>query len=254
MPLARPAYLQRRLMQTGLRAGSAVARHDPRLRRMALRIGDRMVMACALGGPIPLFDAPDLPVLVLVRGGPQVTRYVLYEAAAADASRRRDFIPTDLRAHPLYGGGIHAFQTDNRSHDRAYFVRAHLPNGRSRDSDLIAAPVSSQPTRFARAGLQRDAAGFDWRNINAERWVSFLIVRRFGVEDQAASPAGLLAAVYVFGQGWRYPDLAAAPFHYRGTGAPTPSLPPDAEALYFAVRRDSWVSAFDRLAPGAYSA
>jgi len=210
-------------------------------------------MACALGGPVPLFGASHLPVTVLVRGGAQVVRYGLFQAGP-HAHRKPDFAATSLQAQPLYGGGIHVFRTNNHTADQTYFVRAHLADGRARDSDLISAPIASQPTRYAAGGLQFDAAAsaFEWTRIVAQRWVSFVIVRA-----QVADSAGLLAAVYVFGDAWSYPNLASAPFHYRGlcsdTASPPDRLPETAEALYFAVRRDGWVTAFDRLAPASYS-
>ena len=210
-------------------------------------------MACALGGPVPLFGAPNLPVTVLVRGGPQVVRYELYQAGP-HTHGKPDFAAISLQAQPLYGGGIHVFRTNNRTADQTYFVRVHLADGRARDSDLISAPIASQPTRYAVDGLHFAAAAsaFEWERIVAQRWVSFLIVR-----EQVADSAGLLAAVYVFGDAWSYPNLAAAPFHYRGpcsdTASPPARLPDTAEALYFAVRRDGWVTAFDRLTPARYS-
>lgn len=282
-------------MQTMLRLGASVARRDARLRRVALRAGDRMVMACALGGAVPLFEreGPDspvlpvtvLPVTVLVRGGPQVDRYVLYEAADAAETDRAAFQPLNLPAAPLYGGGIHVFRTDNRAQDRAYFVRAYAGT-RRHDSDIMAAPIGSQPTRYVpgglvvlgaegpgRTGIGETAPAFDWGAIGGPHWVSFLVLRRGGMQRDSAQ--GLLAAVYVWGQEWRYPDLAATPFHYTatvgvgaagdgaagsGTGAAPATvspatvspvlpgtLPAGAEALYFAVQRDGWISAFARL-------
>lgn len=249
-------------MQTMLRLGAAVARHDPRLRRLALRAGDHMVMACALGGPVPLFgptaaDERSLPVVVLVRGGPQVDRYVLYECDDLQATDRSAFRPLDTPALPLYGGGIRVFRTDNYRRDRAYFVRAYAGD-RRHDSEIMPAPIGSQPTRHAVGELMIAGAGapgsgptLDWSAIDAPGWVSFLILRRGS--EAPADPEGLIVAVYAWGRRWRYPDLAATPFHYLpldSPGAALPAkLPSDAEALYFAVQRDGWISAFARRAP-----
>lgn len=236
-----------------LRLGAAVARRNPRLRRLTLRAGDRMVMACALGGPVPLFGDAELPVTVLVRGGPRVDRYVLYESDDPGAVDRHRFRPLDCPSTPLYGAGIRVFRTDNHDRDRAYFVRAYR-GARWRDSEIMAAPIRSQPTHHVAGGLiaRGPAPTFDWSAIDARRWVSFLIVRQ--AREEGGHPGGLLAAVYAWGSHWRYPDLAAAPFHYAPSpaadGAPPLPLPAGAEALYFAVRRDGWISAFDRVCLG----
>ena len=246
-----PYRTRQHMMQTTLRLGGAVARHNPWLRRMALRAGDRMVMACALGGDVPLFEAEsgeaDLPVTVLVRGGPQVERYALYESDRPGDTDRASFHAIDVPAAPLYGGGIHVFRTDNRRHDRAYFVRAYAGD-RSHDSDIMAAPIRSRPTRHVPGGLTiageptDPAPAFDWAGIADPHWVSFLVLRRGAqVRD---SGDGLLVAVYAWGDSWRYPNLAAAPFHYTSAAPPPEALPAGAEALYFAVRRDGWISAF----------
>jgi hypothetical protein len=221
--LGRPIRYRRRqrMMQAMLRAGGAVARHHPWLRRMALRAGDRMIMACALGGPVPLFErdatgAGDLPVTVLVRSGPQTDRYVLYESDDPAATDRASFRALELIAEPLYGGGIQVFRTDNREHDRAYFVRAFAGN-RSHDSDIMAAPVHSGS---GESGASSRTPTLDWGAIGEPHWVSFLVLRRRDGQLDVGQ---------------------------RQRGAPPPTLPRDSEALYFAVQRDGWNSAFARL-------
>ena len=119
----------------------------------------------------------------------------------------------------------------------------------------MAAPIVSAPTR-RRAGALRSDAGnpptLRWaRPDERGHWVSFLVVREgAGREGEAESDAtGLLTAVDSWERRWRYPEVQRTPFHYAA-GRPPATLPAEAEAIYFGIRRDGWVWGFDRVRLG----
>jgi hypothetical protein len=210
-----------------------------------------MVMACAFGGTFELLDRHTHPVTILVRRPSNVTRFELFDCVAeANADRhcfdRRAYRPlAQLSATPVFGAGIHRIITANATEDRHYFVRAHLPNG-WRDSDIIHAKLSSEPTQHTAGALRFDHGPpptFHWpKHPHRSHWVAFLLVR----ERRPITEPALLTAVYSWAERWPFPDVRSAPFYYHDPD-PEPRLLPnhDYDAWWFDVDRDGWISQID---------
>ncbi len=242
----------RTAQQTMIRLAARLATRNPLARRAALRMGRRMVMACAYGGDLDLLDRRHHPTTILVRGPAGVERFELFECDAPGDTHRHCFDKRTYRplpnteATPIFGAGIHRIATANTSQDRHYFVRAHLQNG-SRDSDIMHAKITSHPTRHAAGALRVESGptpSLHWpQPLDHSHWVSFLLVR----EQRPITDPTLLTAVYSWAQHWSLPDLRHAPFYYHNPD-PTPTLIPDHayEAWWFDVDRDGWISQMDR--------
>ena len=240
------------VQRAAIRVSARLATHNPIARRAVLRMGRRMVMACAYGGELDLLGRGHHPATILVRGPAAVERFELFECAAAEHANHRCFekrtyqpLP-DAETMPVFGADIHRIVTKNTRDDRHYFVRAHLAGG-SRDSDIMHAKLASQPTRHAAKALRVESGAtptLRWpEQQDRSHWVSFLLVR----EQRPITDPALLTAVYSWATHWSFPDVHRAPFYYHDPD-PIPTLLPDRsyEAWWFDVDRDGWITQMDR--------
>lgn len=250
--IARVRFEALRTMEDGaLRVGVLAAESSDRLWAFKNSIADNMVMACGFGGPVPLLDIPEYPVTIFVRPGGDPERLELFTwdplTSAGTGFDYADFAPVaDVPAVPMFGaGGLHMFMTQERGGAKHYFVRAHDPDGGTRDSDLIRSKIESAPTR-GRSGALRMSPGaqptFQWpRFVDPGLWISFLMVLE-GPERT------LRTGVYSWSTRWRFPEIRHVPFFYHDPD-PTPTLTPgqEYEAVYAAVDSDRWIRYADSL-------